>query len=179
VKALVALPFLMLLALPAQARRKPKAAPAASPVASLPPEAMQPIAINAKHFEIGRDKTGVFTGNVVAKQGEVTIRAQEVVASYSAQAKAVVRAIAKGGVTVTSQEKVGQAERAEFDNDARTVVLSGEPRLWEDNNLMEGERIVFHVDDGTVECFECHGAIDPERLGDEAKKRVPTPTGTP
>jgi lipopolysaccharide export system protein LptA len=143
-------------------------APSPSPVSSpdnLPKEALKPIDIDADVFQVdSKQKTGVFKGNVVARQGDVTIRAQQVEASYSKTANAIVKAVAEGGVTVTSGAKVGKADRAEFNNDQRTVVLSGEPRLWEEGSVLEGKQIVFHVDDGRVECFECSIDVDPTRI---------------
>ena len=149
----------------ASASPKPTVDPRTIDTSSLPKEALKPIDIDADVFEVNaKEKIGVFKGNVVARQGDVTIRATRVEALYSKQANAVVKAIAEGGVTVTSGAKVGKADRAEFNNDQRTVVLSGEPRLWEEGSLLEGREIIFHVDDGRVECFECSIDLDPTRL---------------
>jgi len=156
----------------------PKKAPSEIDTASLPKEALKPIDIDADVFEVNaKEKKGVFRGNVVARQGDVTIRAMRVEVLYSKQANAVVKAVAEGGVTVTSGTKVGKADHAEFNNDQRTVVLSGEPRLWEEGSLLEGREIIFHVDDGRVECFECSMDLDPTRLQEmqDDIRRTPAP----
>lgn len=158
-------------------RPTPARAPGEIDTASLPKEALKPIDIEADVFEVNaKEKKGVFRGNVVARQGDVTIRATRVEALYSKQANAIVKAVAEGGVTVTTGTKVGKSDRAEFNNDQRTVVLSGEPRLWEEGSLLEGREIVFHVDDGRVECFECSIDLDPSRLQEmqEDVRRGPT-----
>lgn len=141
---------------------------------SLPTEALQPIEILADTFEAdGKLKRGVFRGNVIAKQGDVRLMANQIEAEYSKVANGIVKAIAQGQVTVTSGAKVGKAARAEFNNDQRTIVLSGEPRLWEEGTVLEGRELVFHVDDGRVECFECSLVVDPsqiQEMTDDAKK---------
>lgn len=146
--------------------------PTATP--SLPKEALQPIDIDADVFEVdGKMKRGVFRGNVRARQGDVRLLADQIEAEYSKAANGIVKAVAQGQVTVTSGAKVGKASRAEFNNDQRTIVLSGEPRLWEEGTVLEGREIVFHVDDGRVECFECSIDVDPTRIQemtDDAKK---------
>ena len=154
--------------------------PAASPTASaaalaLPPrEGLKPIDIDADVFEVsGKDKRGVFKGNVVARQGDITIRASRVEANYSKEAHGITKAVADGGVTVTSGTKVGKSDRAEFNNDQRTVILTGEPRLWEEGSVLEGKQIIFHVDDGRVECFECSIDVDPAKVQQMNKDVVP------
>jgi lipopolysaccharide export system protein LptA len=141
---------------------------------SLPKEALKPIDIDADVFEVnGKEKKGVFRGNVVARQGDVTVRATRVEAIYSKEAKGITRAVAEGGVTVTSGTKVGKSDRAEFNNDQHTIVLTGEPRLWEEGSILEGKQIVFHVTDGRVECFECSIDVDPtkvQEITNDAKK---------
>ncbi len=151
---------------PASVSSATPAAPAASatPMA-IPKEGLKPIDIDADVFEVsGKEKKGVFRGNVVARQGDITIRATRVEASYSKEAHGITRAVAEGGVTVTSGTKVGKSDRAEFNNDQHTVVLTGEPRLWEEGSVLEGREIVFHVDDGRVECFECSIDVDPAKV---------------
>ncbi len=150
--------------------------PPGEPIPGTKPEELRPIDVDADQFELsGRDTRGVFRGNVVARQGDVTIRATAVDATYSQKANAIVQAVATGEVTVTSGAKVGKSERAEFDNGRRTVVLSGEPRLWEEGTVLEGREIVFHVDDGRVECFDCSIDVDPERIQEMQTNGTATP----
>lgn len=155
------------------------ATPAAARESSLPPEALKPIDVDADVFEVsGKEKRGVFRGNVVARQGDVTIRASRVEAFYSKTLNAIVKAVAEGGVTVTSGTKVGHADKAEFNNEQRTIVLTGEPRLVEEGTVLDGREIVFHVDDGRVECFECNINVDPSRvkeMTEDGKLPLPAP----
>lgn len=162
----------------------PAATPAAGGTPALPKEALKPIDVDADVVEFdAKEKKGTFRGNVVARQGDVTVRAMRVEAIYAKQEGAntttISKAVAEGGVTVTSGTKVGKADRAEFNNDQRTIVLSGEPRLWEEGSLLEGREIVFHVDDGRVECFECSIDVDPTRLQEmqDDIRRTPTAPG--
>lgn len=129
-------------------------------------EGLKPIDIDADLFEVtGKDKRGVFRGNVVARQGDVTIRASKVEATYSQETHGVItKVVADGGVTVSSGTKVGKSDRAEFNNDKRTVVLTGEPRLWEEGIELEAKQIVFHVDDGRAECDSCTLVVDPTKV---------------
>ena len=165
---------LPLLGQAAAASPAPSPAPAISKETKLPPEALKPIDVDADVFEVsGKEKRGVFRGNVVARQGDVTIRASRVEAFYSKSLSAIVKAVAEGGVTVTSGGKVGRAEKAEFNNEQRTIVLTGEPRLLEEGTVLEGREIVFHVDDGRVECFECSIDVDPALVKEMKDGKTP------
>src|SRR4051812_4578534 len=92
--------------------QSPTPASVGSPVAASSPadgvalpmkEGLKPIDIDADLFEVsGKEKRGVFKGNVVARQGDITIRATKVEASYSKESHGITKAVADGGVTVTS-----------------------------------------------------------------------------
>ena len=38
-------------------------------------------------------------------------------------------------------------DESEYDGVARTVTLTGSPRLWEGKNIVTGEKMIFHIDD--------------------------------
>ena len=149
------------------------AAGTAKPAATPDPR-LQPIDVKAAHSVLelrGAHRHATLTGSVVARQGDLTLRAPNVEAVYAPGAAGVERIIADHGVEVTQGSRVAKADRAEFDNARHAIVLTGEPRVWDGDNLVQGSRIVLHVDDQRVECFDCSADIDP----DTAKSLRPRP----
>ena len=156
------------------------AAEAASADASL-----APVDVKALHTVLelkGKERHARLAGSVVARQADLTLRAPEVDATLADGSGGIRRIVATAGVEVTQGSRVAQAGRAEFDNAARTIVFTGGPRLWDGENLVEGTRIVLHVDDRTVECFECSVDVDPSKAAElkslAEPARAPEPTAT-
>jgi lipopolysaccharide export system protein LptA len=62
----------------------------------------------------------------------------------------VVRIIAEGNVKITQEDRVALANKAVYEAQAvpRSVVLTGEPRVWRKKDFLTGRRITFYLDDG-------------------------------
>ena len=136
---------------------------AATPAAT--PRNLLPIDVKAAHSVLelrGEHRHASLTGSVVARQGDLTLRAPAVEATYAPGSAGIERIIALQGVEVTQGERVAKADHAEFDNASHTITLTGEPRVWDGDNIVQGTKIVLHVDDQRVECYECSADVDPE-----------------
>ena len=139
------------------------AAAAVTPV----PRNLEPIDVKAAHSVLelkGVHRHASLSGAVVAKQGDVTMRAPMVEATYAPGTAGIETMVAVQGVEVTQGDKIAKADRAEFDNALHTITLTGEPRVWDGDNLVQGTKIVLHVDDERVECFECSADVDPDTI---------------
>lgn len=148
---------------------------------------LAPVDVKALHTVLelkGKERHARLNGSVVARQADLTLRAPEVDATLASGNGGIRRIIAVSGVEVTQGTRVAQAGRAEFDNAARTIVFTGGPRLWDGENLVQGTRIVLHVDDRTVECFECSVDVDPSKAAElkslaEPSAAIAPSSGTP
>jgi lipopolysaccharide export system protein LptA len=159
---------LVLMSGAALAQRAPQPSPAAGPEAARPSaignlgsNSKEPIKIDADRLDVF-DKEGraVFSGNVVAVQGDSTMRCSALTVFYeqnrdkpagaprspTGQGDSNIRKIdCKGPVTVVSKTQTATGDRAEFDRVANKVILSGNVTLSEGPNLTKGERVVYDL----------------------------------
>ncbi|MEW6615456.1 MAG: lipopolysaccharide transport periplasmic protein LptA [Thermodesulfobacteriota bacterium] len=114
----------------------------------------QPIVINSDHLEGDNKKNVVkFTGNVVAKRGELTIRSKSISVMYDKANKKVMEIVAEGDVRINQGNKKARGEKAVFMNSQEKIILTGNPRVWEGDNIIKGEKITLFLaeDRGVVE----------------------------
>ena len=123
------------------------------------------------HIEADRmtstEKTSsvVFTGEVDAKQGDVRIRSDEMTVYYTkAEKKAkeskkeekkasqqVEKLICVGNVEVTRGEWLGTSKKMIYLSKERQVILTGNAKAWQDQNMVSGDKIIYYLDEGRSE----------------------------
>lgn len=122
------------------------AVPAAIPVhkdrSSLP--------ITVKSNEMTADnkgKTAIFSGKVVAKQGDITIYSDKLVVSYADKNNDVDKVEAHGNVRIVQLNRTGFADQAVYDSRNGRIVLTGTPRVVQGSDSISGKVITYYVDD--------------------------------
>lgn len=128
-----------------------------------------PIHIDAgtSRYEPGKDDEPgkiVFSKDVEVKQGSATASADVLTALVDAVTRQISSAVAEGNVRVKEANRIAVANRAEFVRADNTIVLTGAARLWDKGNLVEGKKIVFYLESGTVDCHECTLILDPDEI---------------
>jgi len=106
--------------------------------------------ITVKSNEMTADnkgKTAVFSGKVVAKQGDITIFSDKLVVSYADKSGDVEKVEALGNVRIVQQNKTGFAEQAVYDSRNGRIVLTGQPRVVQGGDSISGKVITYYVDD--------------------------------
>ena len=148
-----------------------------SPFGNIGGGGKDPIKIDADRLDVfDRENRAVFVGNVVAVQGESTIRcstmtvyykrgkdsAAKDAASKDASADAGAEAPAPknpaengiqkvdcaGPVTVVQKDQVATGDHAVFDQDAKRIVLTGNVVLSQCQNVTRGQRLVYDMNTG-------------------------------
>ncbi|MCA0941337.1 lipopolysaccharide transport periplasmic protein LptA [Yangia mangrovi] len=115
-----------------------------------------PVEVTADQLEVNQtDGTALYTGNVVIGQGEMRLAAPRVLVVYAegqdgGQGR-IQRMEATGGVTLVSGEEAAEAERADYDIDAGTVVMTGNVLLTQGGNALTSERMVVNLTSGTAQ----------------------------
>jgi len=123
-----------------------------------------PIQIEADRMETSQeDGTVLFTGNVQATQENLTINADEMTVLYTKagsrpSASPDVRAenltqkidkiLAKGNVKIVQGDWVAAGDNMDFNADKKIVILSGNAKAWQDQNMVSGEKIILYLDEG-------------------------------
>jgi lipopolysaccharide export system protein LptA len=108
----------------------------------------QPIQI--KSNELSSDASGkvaTFNGSVVARQGDVTIYCDRLIVHYAAKERDISKVEALGNVRVVQGNRQAQAGRAQFDNQAGTIILEDNPRVNQGNDTVTGKVITFYLNE--------------------------------
>lgn len=117
----------------------------------------QSIVINSDHLEGDNEKNVVrFSGNVIAKKGDVTIHSESISIIYDTASKSVKELVAEGGVKITQGNRIATGEKAVFANSRDKITLTGNPMVCEGDNIIKGAKIILFLaeDRGVVEADE-------------------------
>ena len=93
----------------------------------------------------------IFKGGVIARQRDITIYADSIEVIMVNEGKGVERVIASGNVKVQQGPRVADCQRAVFHNPEQKVFLTGDPKVWEGENMVSGEEIIFDITQNRVE----------------------------
>jgi lipopolysaccharide export system protein LptA len=124
--------------------RAAQSAPAA-PKAGPGQRSNSPIVIDAERMEAMR-KEGlvIFTGNVVAKQDNSTQTADRMEVYLDDKGERVLRIISTGNVKIVTEDcRTGTARRAEYYDDDQRLLLLGNAKVWQEENVVTGEKITI------------------------------------
>jgi lipopolysaccharide export system protein LptA len=136
----------------------------------------EPIKIDADRLDVfDKEQRAVFTGSVVAVQGESTIKCTELTVLYDQRGQAkpgqanpgqgmpmtgaaaagpgegAIRKIdCKGPVTIVSRTQTATGDNATFDRTANRILLTGNVALSDGPNVTLGERIVYDMNSGVA-----------------------------
>lgn len=116
----------------------------------------QPIEINADSLELQQDASlAIFSGNVIASQGEIRLRADTLRVYYregegaeDGPGATISRIDALGNVFVSSPQETAQGKVGVYDVEKRLITLSGSVVLTRGENVIRGERMVLNLDTG-------------------------------
>ena len=109
-----------------------------------------PVDVAADRIEVqDRADRAVFSGNVVARQAELTLAAPRLTVAYSSGGGIEIERIdASGGVTVRSPSETATGQYAIYDIDSRLITMVGGVRLTRGDSIVNGGRLVIDLDTG-------------------------------
>jgi len=108
----------------------------------------EPVHVQSERLEAEGDLNRVaFFGEVVARQGDLIIYADELTVTYAPEEKAMQRAEARGHVRVVRGDQVATAEHAVYDSLAETITLTGDPRVRQGESYLVGSAITIYLRD--------------------------------
>jgi lipopolysaccharide export system protein LptA len=93
----------------------------------------------------------IFKGNVMARQKDVVIYADSIEAVVMEGGKGIEKVIAGGNVKIQQGVRVASCQKAVFYNLDQKVFLTGDPKVWEGDNIVSGDEIVFDIEKNRVE----------------------------
>jgi len=113
-----------------------------------------PVNVDANKLEyFDKEQKAVYSGSVVARQGDATMRASTLTVFFDREAAGasggdstpaasnqLKRIEAGGPVTVIEKERVGTGDRGVYDRGENKVYLIGHPTLSECGNVVKGDK---------------------------------------
>ena len=110
----------------------------------------QPLRITSQKLEADNKNLFIlFTGNVVAKQGEMTIFADVARVDYEKKEEGneVREIVATGNVKIQQGDRVATGQKAVFYNTEQKIVLTGQPKVWQGKDMISGEKITVLLEE--------------------------------
>jgi lipopolysaccharide export system protein LptA len=153
----------------------PAAAQKARSSRGSPPAAAQdadlPLRITASSLEADQEKRLVlFRGEVKAQKGEAVLYCDQLLVYFQPPATApaapkvepqplpggfgggekIDRIEARGRVRFVYEDRVATGETAVYYQDRGEIILTGNPKVWQGDNTLKGERIIFNTRENRV-----------------------------
>lgn len=111
-----------------------------------------PIDIDAARIEVrDRDNQAIFSGNVVVRQGNMTLQAGQLRVFYQrAQGDnlAILRIDAEGGVTLVSPSERARGSYGVYDVEDRQLTMIGNVVLTRGDSVLRGQRLGIDLESG-------------------------------
>jgi len=111
-----------------------------------------PVTVASDRIEVqDRADRAIFSGNVVAQQGNLTLNAARVQLAYTnAGGIEIERIEASGGVTLRSPSETARSQFAIYDLNSRLITMIGGVTLTRGESRVNGGRLVLDLDTGRV-----------------------------
>ena len=124
--------------------RAPKDRPARS---SGKDDRTQPVTVDSDKMErFGKEGLVVFTGNVVARQSNSVQYAERMEVYLDEAGDKILRTVSTGAVRIITRDcRTGTAQRAEYYDLEQRVVLIGNARVWQEDNVVSGDTITIFL----------------------------------
>lgn len=117
-------------------------------------DASLPVEITADELNVDQATgSAVFTGNVVAGQGEMRLSAGRVQVQYATENGQVTgridKLIATGGVTLVNGGEAAEAQKAVYSVSGADIVMTGDVILTQGANALSGEKLTVDLTSGS------------------------------
>jgi lipopolysaccharide export system protein LptA len=107
----------------------------------------QPVTVDSDRMErFGKESLIIFTGNVVARHNNSVQYADRMEVYLDEKGDKILRSVSTGNVRIVTRDcKTGTSTRAEYFDLEQRVVLIGNARVWQDDNVVSGDTITIHL----------------------------------
>jgi lipopolysaccharide export system protein LptA len=107
----------------------------------------QPLTVDADRMErFGKENLVIFSGNVVARRDNSVQYAERVEVYLDEKGDRVLRTVSTGSVRIITKDcRTGTAQRAEYFDLEQRVTLTGNARVWDEDNVVSGDTITLFI----------------------------------
>jgi len=132
---------------PSPGRRGTPAAPAKKTPDNANDDKNQPVTVDADRMErFGKESLIIFTGNVVARQNNSVQYADRTEVYLDEKGDKILRTVSTGSVRIITRDcRTATAKRAEYYDIEQRMVLLGNARVWQEDNVVSGETITIFL----------------------------------
>jgi len=121
-----------------------------------------PMKVEADHLVLTKAaRLARFTDGVVVRRGDAVVKSPSMDARYDRDGQ-LTRLELRGGVDVRQGDRRATGQTADYDADQRTLVLLGDPRLYDKGDVLAGDRIALSLDSKEVRVEKAKGRLRPE-----------------
>jgi lipopolysaccharide export system protein LptA len=94
----------------------------------------------------GKESLVIFTGTVVARQENSVQHADRMEVYLDEKGDRILRTVSTGNVRIITRDcRTGTAQRADYFDLEQRVVLMGNARVWEEDNVVSGDTITIFL----------------------------------
>ncbi len=109
----------------------------------------QPVSITSDSLAVNQSEgTAIFTGDVLAIQGDLRLAATEVTVRYVKGGQDIETINATGGVTLTSPTEAAESKDAVYTIATGSMVMTGDVLLTQGQSAISGQKLVLDVKTG-------------------------------
>ncbi|MEC9493106.1 lipopolysaccharide transport periplasmic protein LptA [Flexistipes sp.] len=101
-----------------------------------------------KYF--GNRNVSYFRGNVFVKSDNLTMHSDNM-SVYFNDNREPEKIVAEGNVSITKQELYALSNKAEMLMNENVIKLSGDVRVWQGENYLEGQQVIIYNDENRIE----------------------------
>lgn len=106
----------------------------------------QPIEVTAKRLEVlQQEHRSVFTGQVVVRQGDMTLRTEQLTVFFAPESEEIERFDALGQVEFEQLDRTAFADRAVYQRQQEILRLVGNARVKQGENVISGDEITLYI----------------------------------
>lgn len=121
-----------------------KPAPTSKEMDKKKAEPPKPITITADRMEANRKLHVVnYLDNVIVRKDDFTIYARRMEFLFDEKMEEIQKITAEGDVRMVDPEKTATADKAVYLNDQDVLILTGNPKIWQGDNVIVGSKMTL------------------------------------
>ena len=109
-----------------------------------------PIRVQADSMKyFGKDKRSVFSGNVISFNETFNLTSDNVTVLLDDNLT-IWKIISDGNVNFKTDDIISTADTAELNEKSKVIVLQGDVKVWQAENLLEGDKMTIYYEENKI-----------------------------
>ena len=105
-----------------------------------------PITITSQKVDFDNQKhEAIYSGEVRMVKGDITLTADKIRVLFRSEDQSVKLIQADGDVRIRWKDRYAEAEKGIYDDQSQTLILTGSPKTWQNENMVKGDKISYSL----------------------------------